>query len=330
MNNLFKKLESKLSFLGRRELGILIMLIIEIVFFSIVTEFFLSIGNFRSILMTSVDLAIVSIGMTLVILMGGIDVSVGSVLGVVAIFISELLMAGFNPFIVVILALILGALLGGINGLLVGYGKVPPIIATLGTMNLWRAVIFGLLGGKWISGVPPVFSFLNKSFIGIPISLILIFALYFLFWVVTNKRKFGRKIYAIGNNQECARLAGIKVKRTLVYSYMTVGALTAIAAIAYIGRMGGVEITIGNDLPLQAIAAVIIGGTAATGGKGSVIGTLLGVFFINVMQNGILLLGIPSLWERAVIGILIIVSIGIDMMSNKKEKQSLEGELNAA
>jgi len=318
--NIWTKIISRF---GAREVAITLLLIFEIILFSSLTDYFLTFGNLRSILMNSVDLAIVSIGMTLVMIMGGIDVSVGSVLGVIAILVSQMLKGGINPVLIVIAGIAMGGILGSINGLIIGLTNVPSIITTLGTMNIFRAAIFGLLGGRWISGVPPVFSFLNNNFLGIPLTLPLIILLYILFWIFSRYRKFGRSIYAIGNNQEAARLAGINIKKTYILAYVIVGALTGVASITYIARMGGVEITIGNDLPLQAIAAVVIGGTSVTGGRGSVLGTLLGVFFINIMQNGVLLMGIPSLWERAVIGVLIIISIASDLIMNKQSSPKM-------
>ncbi len=310
---------------GPRRIAIVVLLIVEVTFFSIVTEYFLTMPNFRNILSNSVDLAIVAIGMTMIILMGQIDVSIGSVLGIIAIVVSNLLLMGVNPILVIIAGIITGAILGSLNGVLVGYVGIPGIIVTLGMMNIWRAGIFGLLGGDWISGIPPVFDFISDQFYGIPINLIIILALYAIFWYVLKYRRFGRHIYAIGNDKEAARLSGIKVERVIVYTYALMGALVSLAAFTYLGRMGGVEITVKQLLPLKAIAAVVIGGTAITGGKGSVLGTLLGVLFVNVLQNGIILLGIPSLWEQAIVGVLIILAMASDLIrSGERESEKEE------
>jgi len=326
MNKIISKTNKLTNKFGQRQVAIVILLILEIILFSIITDYFFTLSNFNSIISSSIDLAIVSIGMTLVILMGGIDVSIGSILGVIAIVIGKLLIMGVHPILVILAAIATGIILGGFNGILIGYAGLPAIIVTLGTMNIWRAAIFGLLGGQWISGIPSTFYFLNESILGIPINLIIIIILYSFFWYLTKYRKFGRKIYAIGNNEESARLSGINVKKTFVLVYALMGILVAFAAFTYISRMGGVEITVKRVLPLKAIAAVVIGGSSITGGRGSVLGTLLGVLFINILQNGIILLGIPSLWERAIVGVLIIIAIATDLISTSESKEGTANE----
>lgn len=309
---------------GTRERTVLWLLVAEVTVFSLVTPRFMSSENILTVLRNSVDLAVIAAGVTLVMVMGGIDVSVGSVLGVVAILTGRMIQHGYTPSVIVPLSVALGAVLGYFNGVIVTLGGVPPIIATLGTMNIWRAVVFGLLGGEWITGLPPVLSFVNGRIGFVPASVAIIGFVYFVFWYITRYRRFGRSVYAIGNNAEASRLAGINGGRVTRGAYALLGALTGIAAMTYIGRLGGVEITVGSDISLLAIAAVIIGGTSVTGGAGSVLGTLLGVLFINVMENGVLLLGIPSMWEKAVIGLLLVGSVALDILSRRRVARPLE------
>ncbi len=172
-----------------------------------------------------------------------------------------------------------------------------------------------MLGGRWITDLPPTLDFLNGRIWGwLPVPAVVIALVYLLFWYFTRHRILGRHIYAVGNNAEASRLAGINTPRVLVGLHMIIGALAGVAALSYLARMGSVEVTVGSTLGIQALAATVVGGTSVTGGRGSVIGTLIGVLFINVLQNGILLLGVPSLMEWAIIGLFMIVSVSLDLL----------------
>lgn len=306
----------------RREIFTILLLVAEIVIFSLVSQNFLSAQNLSTVLRNATDLAIISIGMTMVMIMGGIDISVGSSLGVVAIIIGWMIQAQISPVLIVLAAVAVGTAIGVVNGLLITYVKIPDIIATLGTSNILRAAVFAMLGGRWLTGLPSVFSWLTAgTFLGIPTSFYLLIVFYFVFWYFLAFRPTGRHIYAIGNGVEATSLAGVNVNRTRLTAYGTLGALVGFGALLYVGRMGSVEITVGNDLAMQAIAAVVIGGTSVKGGSGSVIGTLAGVLFMAIMRNGIVLLGIPSLWERCIIGLLILISVGVDLLISQQAKR---------
>lgn len=305
--------------LGRRELFTILLLVAEVLIFSIVSPNFLSLSNLRSVLRNSTDMAVISIGMTMVILMGGVDISVGSALGVVAIIVGWLLQANVNPLLIGLAAIFVGTLIGLINGLLITIARIPDIIATLGTSNILRAMVFGMLGGQWLTGLPDVFGPLGQGqVLGIPISIIILVIFYSGFGYLLTHRAVGRHIYAVGNSVEAATLAGIDARKTRIIAYALLGSLVGFASLLYVGRLGSVEITVGVDLPISCIAAVFIGGASVLGGRGSVIGTLAGVFFMAVMKNGIVLLGIPSLWERAVVGALIIFSVIADILINRR------------
>lgn len=312
----------------RREIFTILLLIAEIIIFSLISKNFLSTQNLSTVLRNATDLAIIAIGMTMVMIMGGIDISVGSSLGVVAIIIGWMIQADFHPLLIVLAAMAVGTGIGFINGALITYTKIPDIITTLGTSNILRAAVFAMLGGRWLTGLPPVFSWMTAgNFFGIPTSFFLLLAFYLVFWYFMTFRPSGRHIYAIGNGLEATKLAGVDVNRTRMKAYGILGALVGFAALLYVGRLGSVEITVGIDLPMQAIAAVVIGGTSVKGGSGSVIGTLAGVLFMAVMRNGIVLLGIPSLWERFVIGLLILISVGVDLFISHQTKRRQQMQL---
>ncbi len=298
---------------GRRELLAFVLLVVEIIFFSFMTDNFATLNNAWNILRNATDLAIISIGMTLVIISGGMDISAGAALGLVALVVGRGLEAGLPTPVLVLIALGMGALLGTINGLIITYGRIADIIATLGTNNILRAAIFALLGGRWITGLPGTFNGLVLGKIwGIPVPVFLILAAYAIFLYITTFRRFGQSIYAVGNNSEAAKLAGINFRLTKIGAYAVMGLLTGVAALVYLGRMGSVEITVGLDIGLRSVAAVVIGGTAITGGRGSLVGTLIGVLFIDVMKNGLVMLGVPSIWDRALVGLLIVLSVTAD------------------
>ena len=289
---------------GRREYVTFLLLILEIILFGIFAPGFLTVDNLIRVIQNNAEIAMVSIGMTIVMLLGGIDLSVGSVMGVIAIVIGYMLQGEVNIFLILLVAIVIGIGVGFINGFLVAQFNIPDMIVTIATMNIWKAMIFALLGGKWLTGL-------------IPLLLILIIAVYALFYYFLMYRRFGRYIYATGCNPQSANLSGINIKRIKLVSYCISGGIAAIAAMLYIARMGSVEMTIGSDLPIACIAAVTIGGTGAKGNgkRGSVIGTLAGVMFIAFLKNGIVIFGIPSLLENCFIGLLIVLSVLFDALT---------------
>ncbi|MEW6638619.1 MAG: ABC transporter permease, partial [Actinomycetota bacterium] len=208
--------------LGYREGPIVALLVLEVAFFSIVSDNFATLNNLRTVLVNLTELALVSVGLTLIVIQKEIDVSVGSILGVVAVLAGSALLAGLPAPLVFLISLGAGAALGLFNGVLVTFGRVPPIIATLGTFNLWRAAILLLLGGQFLTGIPSFSPTLERgSVLGVPLRFLLVLAVYAVFWYVLRYRVIGRTIYAIGNNEEAARLAGLNVRRAKLFSYTT-------------------------------------------------------------------------------------------------------------
>lgn len=310
---------------GRREYVTFILLFVEIILFGILAPNFLSGRNIVRVIQNSAEISIVSIGMTIVMLLGGIDLSVGSVMGVIAIVAGYMMQAGINTLVILIVAILIGTILGLINGVLIAKFKIPDMIVTLATMNIWRALIFMLLGGKWLTGLNPDYASITRAkVLGIPMLLILIIFVYALFYYILMYRKFGRHVYATGCNPLAANLSGINIGRIKIASYCLMGGIVAISAMLYIARMGSVEMTIGSDIPISCIAAVTIGGIGmkGSGKRGSVIGTLAGVMFIAFLRNGIVILGIPSLLENCFIGSLIILSVLFDTLTKNQTKMN--------
>lgn len=300
---------------ARRELILLAAIILAGIGFTLVEPSFMTAGNLTTTLRNSVDLAVVSAGMTLIIVSGCIDVSVGGVLAVAAIFIGRGYQLGLPDEVVALIGLVVGGLLGMVNGLVVAKAKVPPIIATLGTMYIFLAVLFLVIGGEWISGLPDGLSpLISGRVLGIPMPAIIIALVYGGCYILLRRQPFGRHLYAIGSDENAARLVGINVDRTKIINYTIIGVLAGLGAILYVARLRNVEINIGTTIALEAIAAVILGGANIRGGVGSLLGTLLGVFFIKIIQNGLVLVGVSSLWETVVIGGLLIVVLTVDAL----------------
>lgn len=300
-----------------RQLVVPVLLGLELVVFAALSDSFLTSGNLANVILNSVDLALIAGGLTLVIILGGIDVSTGPALGVVAWTVGTLTVAGFPPALVIVLAIALGGLLGLINGAIVSLLNVTAIIATLGTAAVWQTTLFGLWGGTDLFA-PPVSQYAAADrLLGVPTVAFLVVIVYAVLWYVSRYRAFGRHIYAVGNNAEAARLSGVSVQRVSLAAYVVVGALVGLAAVVYMARVGVVQASSGADLSLAAIAAVVVGGTSITGGRGSVIGTLFGVLFIAVLQNGVVLTGVPPLWNGVLVGLFVLVAVGIDVVSER-------------
>ena len=316
--------------IGSREWFTIFLLVVEIVVFGFVSKNFFTGANLAAVLRNSTHLAIVAIGMNIVMLMGGVDISVGPAMGIAAIIAGWMLTAGIGLRLIFPAAVAVGIIIGMANGLIITRGRIPDIIATLGMMNILRAAVFAMLGGRWLTGLSSDFAVLNSGdILGVPSSAWLLILFFGFFWFLLTYTRFGRHVYAIGNNTEAAELAGINVRLVRTVGYGILGGLVGFSALLYLGRMGSVEITIGMTLHIEAIAAVVLGGTSVKGGSGHIAGTLAGVLFMAVLRNGVVLLGIPSLWERAVIGFLILISVGIDFFLSRRRMERRRLQLAA-
>ncbi len=302
-----------------REVLLLVALVVLCTIFASQSEFFFSERNLTTILRNSVDLAVICAGMTIVIILGGIDVSVGGILAVSAVLIGRAYQYGAPDWAVILVGLSAGAALGAINGTIISRTRVPPIVATLGTMYIFIAVLFLVIGGVWISGLPNTLSFLViGEFAGLPSGLYVIGAVYAFAWLLLRWTPWGQRVVAIGCDEGAARLVGIPVDRTKIQAYALLGLLAGVAAVLYVARMRNVEVNIGTNIALEAIAATILGGANIRGGIGSLLGALMGVLFIKVTQNGLVLIGVSSLWETVVIGSLLIVVLILDALETRR------------
>jgi ribose transport system permease protein/AI-2 transport system permease protein len=311
-----RQLKDGIFSLNGRELALLAACALAIIVFSVASPYFGTPGNAATILRNSVELLLIGLGMTLLLAMGGIDVSVGIVMGLAAIGVGRALGANTDPVLTALAGPIIGALLGFVTAAVVVLGRIPAIVGTLGLLGIYRTAIFILLGGQWLSGLPTGLTvLLGTSLLGVPIAAFVIVLAYIAVWVALRRTPFGLHLLAIGNSEEKARLSGIPVIKVRFATFIISGALAGLAATFYVASYRNVEMTIGSTLALDAIAAVVLGGTSILGGKCSLVGTVLGVLLLRILQNGLLLVGVPSLWQPVVTGGLLIGVLSVEVLS---------------
>lgn len=301
-----------------RELILLAACILAIVVFSLASPYFGTVDNANTVLRNSTELLLIGLGMTLLLAMGGIDVSIGILMGLAATVVGRALGHGVDPLAVALIGPAIGAMLGVVTACVIVIGGIPAIVGTLGLMGVYRTAIFVALGGQWLSGLPTDLSTLvNATLAGIPITYWVIALVYFGVWTALRRTPFGVHLLAIGNSEEKSRLSGVAVIKVRFAAFVVSGALAGLAATFYVATYRNVEMTIGSTLALDAIAAVVLGGTSILGGRCSLVGTVLGVFLLRILQNGLLLIGVPSLWQTVVTGGLLIAVLSIEVLSGR-------------
>jgi ribose transport system permease protein len=305
---------------GLRDAGTLLGLLAIVVVFAVLSPNFLSERNLLNILQQSSINACVALGMTLVIITGGIDLSVGPTAAIAAVAAAVLMAAGAPIVVAIPVAILFGMACGVFNGVLVAYGGLQPFIVTLGTLSLYRAAALIYTGGNPIFNIPPGFrSLFNASLFGIPSPVVIVAVLALLVWVVLNKTPLGEYFLAVGGNAEASRIAGVPVALTKIASYGISGSLAAVAGLILVGRLGAADPTLGNLWELDAIAAAAIGGASLMGGKGSVVGTLLGAIILGSLRNGLTLLNVQAFYQLLATGLIILVAMLIDRATRGRE-----------
>ena len=299
----------------------LTMLAIFLVFFivmSFASPYFLTSRNILNIVSQVSSNALLSIGMTIVILTGGIDLSVGGILGLSGMIGSIVINSGNgHPVLGVIVMILVALLCGAFNGFLVGYLRMPAFIVTLGTTNICRSLDYVISNNNTQSGFPDGYSFLGKQkvFAGIPVYVFFLILMFGIFIFILSKTKFGRFIYASGSNLEAAELSGINVRRIIMFCYMISGLMCALAAWIMTSRLMACDPTYGNGAEMDAIAAAVIGGTSMSGGKGTLWGTVIGVMLVGSLRNALNLLGVNPYWQGSALGAVIILAVLAERIS---------------
>ncbi|MGR6898183.1 ribose ABC transporter permease [Rummeliibacillus sp. TYF-LIM-RU47] len=298
-----------------QKLGPLLGLLLIIIIISFMSPSFLTATNIFNVLRQVSISALIAFGMTFVILTGGIDLSVGSTLALTGAISAGLLAGGMNPLLAMLIGLLLGALLGAINGVIIAKGKVAPFIATLATMTIFRGLTLVYTDGKPVSGLgdSQAFQLFGKGYLfGIPVPVVTMIVAFIVLYFILKQTTFGRRVYAIGGNEEASRLSGINVDRITIAVYALTGMLAALSALILTSRLNSAQPTAGQSYELDAIAAVVLGGTSLTGGRGWIFGTLVGALIIGVLNNGLNLIGVSSFFQQVVKGIVILIAVLLD------------------
>lgn len=290
--------------------GLTFSFLLLILALSLLSERFLTSANLINILRQATINGIISVGMTLVILTGGIDLSVGSVLALSVTIGASLMKQGQPVGAAVLAALAVGTLLGMINGLMITRAKIPPFIATLGMLTVARGLTLMYTQGQPITGLPASFRWIGTGVIGgIPVPIMLTLLVFVAGWVFLTRTKYGAQIYLMGDNLNAAKLAGVPTDRMTVLVYAISGFCAALAGLVLVARLDSAQPIIGQGYEFNAIAAVVVGGTSFAGGEGGLAGTLLGTLLIETLNNGLNLLNVSPLWEQVVKGVVIALAL---------------------
>lgn len=316
MKNLFgafKKFES---------LATLVALIAVMAVISVINSSFLTFNNISNLLLQVSTNGFIAFGMTFVILTGGIDLSVGSILALSGALTAGLIGSGIPAWGAIIFALVFGGILGAFNGVLVSYGKLAPFIVTLATMTIFRGATLVFTNGNPIVkklGENDLFSFLGQGYLlEAPFPAILMFIVFIMLYFLLHKTSFGKSVYAIGGNEKAAYVSGVKINKSKIIIYSISGVMAAISGLIVTSQLSSATPTAGASYEMDAIASVVLGGTSLSGGKGRIVGTLFGCLLIGVINNGLNIIGVSSFWQQVVKGVVILVAVLLDSFRTKK------------
>jgi rhamnose transport system permease protein len=303
-----------LTLIRFREAGISVFIILLVIVVTLRAPSFLTADNFEDILLNISILTIMALAQTMVIITHGIDLSVSSIIGLVAMMVAFVVKQ--NPempvLFAVILAMLLGAMLGSFNGVIISYGKVPPIIATLGTLSVYRGLVFLYSSGTWVNSfeLPKNFKLLSKgTALGLPNIVIIAVLVAVVIYFFINYTRTGRDIFAVGTNPEAAHFSGIRNQRIIFLVYVLSGLLAGLAAVLWVSRFESAQTNTAVGFELQTVAASVVGGVSIGGGVGTVPGVLLGALLLGIIQNSLTLVRISPFWQLAAQGLLILIAV---------------------
>jgi ribose transport system permease protein len=304
----------------RVELRMFLLTILTMVVLSFASPYFMTRKNMLNIMDQSVVTGLVAVGQTLVILIGGIDLSVGSLVGVSGIILG-LSFTSLGLWGAMIACLATGAFAGFVNGVIIRFGRVAPFVMTLGMMSIGRSLAYVFSGATSISNIPDGMGALsNGAVLGVPVNFIVLIVIYAAFWFFLSYAKGGRTLYAIGSNSEAARVAGLNIGLWSILAYTVSGLMSGLAALFLTSRIFSIDPVAGTGLELDSIAAVVIGGASLFGGRGSIIGTLFGVFIMVFIRNGLNLLDVSPYWQGTVIGSIIVIAVLVERLISARSR----------
>jgi len=308
-----------LRLIRRKETGILLALVVLMALMGLCEPAFLTGTNLYLVSRQIAFTAIVALGVFFVILTAGIDLSLGSVVGLTGFVCGMAMAAGAPPALAVVAALAAGAAVGAVNGLIVAFVGVTPFIVTLGMLGVARGAIYVIKHGDSVRDIPPGFvAFGNGQWAGIPVPVIVCLAIAVLSAGLLKYTVFGRRLYAVGGNEEATRLSGINTRLVKFRAYVISSALCAVTGVLFVARFSSAQADAGKGMELDAIAAAVIGGTSLMGGTGSVLGVLLGATIMGMIRNGLVLLDVSSYWQELIIGGIIVLAAILDVVRNRR------------
>ncbi len=304
-------------------LGILIVFFLMIAYFSISNENFLSFENIINVLRQVFPTGIIAVGVSMVIITGNIDLSTGSMVGLTAVSAAWMMASGFNQIVAFALALLIGALCGIINGFFVSHVGIPAFVVTLSTQMAFRGLAYILTGGLAIYGFPEDFRWMGIGYLGIiPIPVIIMAVIFIIGYLLLAKTKFGRYVYGIGGNEEASRLSGVSPKFVKYMVYIFTGLLSALVGFMVLARVNSGNPNLGLNYEVDVIAACVVGGVSITGGKGSIPGVIIGVLFLGVLANGLILLNVNEFVQLLIKGGVIVLATSFDLISQRQKEKS--------
>ncbi|HEX7571540.1 MAG TPA: ribose ABC transporter permease [Bacteroidota bacterium] len=305
------------------EFGIGIAFVLEFILFAFLSPYFFTPDNLLNVSLQASITAIIAAGMTFVILTGGIDLSVGSLVAFAGIVATTVLKTGLPPVAGFIAAILAGVAVGSLSGAFAGFCitrfNIAPFIVTLATMTIWRGAAFVWTDGRPVWELPAGFAFLGTGrLLAVPVPTIIMVLTFIASHVILTRTRFGRYVYAVGGNIEAARLAGIRTWRVLVNVYILSGTLAALSGILLASRMNSGQPNAGVAYELDVIAAVVVGGTSLSGGAGSIVGTFIGAMLIAVLRNGLNLLNVNSYIQQVIVGVVILLAVMLDQIRRRR------------
>ena len=305
-----------------REVVLLGVLIVLMVAMSLLSPLFLTVGNLLNTSRFFVEVGLMALGMTLIIITGGIDLSVGSNLALVSVAVGFSYAAGIPLPLAIVFGLVVGVAAGLFNGLFITLLDLHPLVVTLGTFALFQGLAYGLTEAQAISDFPAWFAYFGQAYLlnVVPGQLFIFILAVVVVWLILSRTRFGRYVYAIGNNEEAAHFSGVPVRRVKLALYSGIGLLVGMAAVIYTSRVYTARGDSGLGLELDVISAVVLGGASIYGGSGTIGGTVLGVLIIATLRNGLVLAGVPSTWQVFVLGVLLLVAVFLNEFFRRREE----------
>ena len=301
--------------------GIVYLLIIQIIVASLLSKNFLTGSNMINVIRQASTTVIAALGMGMIIIIGGFDLSVGSVTALAGMLVAGAMVKwGFSVPLAVLFTLAVGFLYGFLNGIIIGKFQISPMIVTLATMNAARGIAMLYEDGAQIIGLPSAFAKIGRGYIlGLPVPVWIMFVLIILVYLVVSKTVFGKYLYAIGGNEKVARMAGINVMATKVLAYSLCSVMASVVGIIYAARLNMGDPTVGEGVEMDAIASAVLGGINLYGGRGNILGAVAGALFISVLSNALNLIGISSFWQLVVKAFVLIVAAMIYTKRNSND-----------